>query len=704
MAKASSTTTIDLTRIRNLGIIAHIDAGKTTTSEHLLFYAGVKHKLGGVDTGNTETDYDQEEQERGITIYSACIPFPWRDHTVNLIDTPGHVDFTAEVERSLRVLDGCVCVFDAQKGVEAQSETVWRQANKYSVPRMVFINKMDVVGANFEKALQEVRDRLEGNPLPLVIPIGYGSDKDSSEPFCGVIDLLQQKALYFERSDFGKTIRVEAIPEVMLETVAKYREQMFDALTQHDEKDLITTALLEGQEIPIETIQKLIREQTIALKIQPVLSGSGREHIGIQPLLDAIVAYLPCPLERPAVSGENPKKPGKEERRKPDPKEPFSALVFKVIAQDSGDLFFIRIYSGTMKANSRALNPGKDVKENIAKLYHIHADPTVRDELPEAYAGDIVATIGLKDSVTGDTLCDTQQPILLEKISFADAVIRQRIEPESSADKDKLTLTLQKLMREDPTFICQIDKESGQMIMSGMGTLHLEVKRHKMERDYRLKIRVGKPQVTYRETLKNPVTLMGECDRQFGQTHLFAKIQVQFDNKRTDPPVKVINKLKPNDVPAPFQQAIERGLKSALSSGGLGYPVLNVQATILDAIVDAEKSTETAFEAAAADAVMKAFSPENMSLLEPMMKLSVNSPEEFLGNVISYIMARRGEILRQDSNGKTALIESKVPLVEMFNYADDLRSLSQGRAGSSMEPQAYEAAPDEILRAMIGTD
>jgi elongation factor G len=688
----------DLNLIRNFGIIAHIDAGKTTTTEHLLYYAGAKHKLGGVDEGTTETDYDAEEQERGITIYSACVPLHWRGHTLNLIDTPGHVDFTAEVERSLRVLDGCVCVFDAQKGVEAQSETVWRQANKYSVPRMVFINKMDVVGAHFANCLAQIRDRLEGLPVPLTIPIGNGSAKDSSTPFRGIIDLLSMKALFFETADWGKTIRVEEVPEENREEAGKYREELFDVLTRHDDKDRITSAYLEGRDLPLETVREVVREQTIKRLIQPVLAGSGREHIGIQPLMDAVTYYLPSPLDRPPVTGENPRKEGKEEKRKPDVKEPFCGLVFKVIAQNSGDLFYVRIYSGTVKSGSRVWNPGRDARESLGKLYHIHADPNQRDELAESYAGDIVATIGLKDSVTGDTLCETQHPILLEAITFAEAVVSQSIEPESAADKDKLLDVLHKLEREDPTFVCKQDKETGQLLMSGMGTLHLEVKRHRMERDFRLKVRVGKPRVSYRETLKSPVTIEGECDRQFGATSIFARLKVEFNNRKSEHPVTVTTKVKPGDVNPLFLAAAERGLKASLQSGELGFPVLDVQAVIVGAATDPERSNEVAFEAAANDAVLKAFK-NNIVLLEPIMKLVVTVPDEFLGNVISDLSTRRGSIERSESNGRYSEVEGHVPLKEMFDYADKVRSLTQGRASSSMELLAYKPAPDELLKS-----
>ncbi|HEX4588480.1 MAG TPA: translation factor GTPase family protein, partial [Gemmataceae bacterium] len=453
-----------LDTIRNLGVIAHIDAGKTTTTEHLLYYAGAKHRLGAVDAGTTETDYDPEEQERGITIYSACIPFQWRDCTINLIDTPGHVDFTAEVERSLRVLDGAVVVFDAQKGVEAQSETVWRQADKYGVPRLVFVNKMDVVGADFDNVLSEIRERLEGSPVPIVVPVGSGSVKDSPTPFAGVIDLLAFEAVYFEPED-GKRIRREPVPAELKDKAQAYRDQLFDTLTRHDDKDLVTSALLEGQPPDMAKVKQLLREQTLKRLIQPVLCGSGREHAGIQPLLDAVCDYLPSPLDRPPVTGTNPKKPGKEETRKPDVKEPFCGLVFKIVAHPNGERFFVRVYSGVLKPQTRPYNPGKDVKELTGKLYHVHADPLRGlEEVPEAPAGDIVALVGLRASITGDTLCDAQHPILLEPIQFAEAVVSQSIEPESSGDKDKLLDTLKKLEREDPTFICKHNKETGQLL------------------------------------------------------------------------------------------------------------------------------------------------------------------------------------------------------------------------------------------------
>lgn len=697
----------DLPKVRNLGIIAHIDAGKTTTTEHILYYAGAKHKLGGVDEGTTDTDYDEEEQERGITIYSACIPFRWRDCTINLIDTPGHVDFTAEVERSLRVLDGAVVVFDAQKGVEAQSETVWRQADKYQVPRLVFINKMDVVGANFANAVEEVKERLEGMPAPIVIPIGAGSIKDSATPFKGVIDLLEMKALFYDAKTEGKTFRTVPIPAEHEAEAKKWREYLFEVLTRKDDQDRITTAYLEGQEISADTLRQVLREQTLARHIQPVLCGSGREHIGIQPLMDAVTYYLPSPLDRPPVVGRNPQKKVdgalKEEKRKPDPKEPFSALVFKIVADSHGDLFYLRIYSGTLKANSRVWNPTRQVKEFASKLYHVLADPRHREDLPQAVAGDIVAIIGPKDSITGDTLCDQQHPIVLEQIQFAEAVVSMSIEPESSADKDKLTDALNRLKREDPTFTWRVDSDTGQTLMSGMGILHLEVKRHRMERDFRLKVRVGKPRVSYRETLRSPVRIVGECAKHLGTAGLFAKLTVEFTPKKVADGIAVENRIPPETLPPELLYAAEQGLRGALQSGELGYPVIDVQATMVAAQMQEGLSNEVAFQAAATDAVHQALK-DNMVLLEPVMRSEVTIPEEYLGPVTADLNARRAEITEVLTRGKLRVIEALVPLAKMFDYSDKVRSLTQGRASWTMEPKAYAPVPEDVLRQMLNPD
>jgi elongation factor G len=693
----------DLTKIRNLGIIAHIDAGKTTTTEHVLYYAGATHRLGAVDSGTTMTDYNDVEQERGITIYSACIPFRWRDCTVNLIDTPGHVDFTAEVERSLRVLDGCVVVFDAQKGVEAQSETVWRQADKYHVPRLVFINKMDVVGANFDNAVDEVRERLEGNPVALTIPIGSGSVKDSPTPFRGIIDVIEMQALFFDEASEGKKYTREPIPAEAQATAQLWRDRLLDQLTVHDDK--LMTAVLEGHEVSPEMIRTAIREQTLRREIQPVLCGSGREHIGIQPLMDAVTYYLPSPLDRPPVVGTNPKARGAkqgavEEKRKPDPKEPLAALVFKIVADKNRELYYLRIYSGTLKPQSRPYNPGKDTKELLSKIYHTMADPTDLRELPEAPAGDIVAVIGLKDSITGDTLCDPQHPILLERISFAESVVSRSIEPESSADKDTLTARLNLLQKEDPTFTWRADKDTGQTLMSGMGMLHLEIKQHRLERDFGLRIRVGQPRVSFRETLRRPVRTEGECVRPAGGAGLFAKLTVEFEPFKGTEPVTVATKLDPEALPPLFLAAAEQGIRGAFESGMVGYPVINVKATIVGGAMDQQLSNETAFQAAGADAVHKALL-DNIVLLEPMMKLEVTVPEEFLGPITSDLNARRAEISEVLTRGKLRIVEAQAPLRKMFDYSDKVRSLSQGRASYTMEPHAYAPAPDEVLHAML---
>lgn len=698
--------TFELSKLRNIGIIAHIDAGKTTTTDHILYFSGAKHKLGEVDAGTTDTDYDPEEQERGITIYSACIPFKWRDCTVNLIDTPGHVDFTAEVERSLRVLDGAVVVFDGQKGVEAQSETVWRQADKYNVPRLVFINKMDVVGANFEASLESVRERLEANPLPLTIPIGSGSPKDSHTPFKGIIDLLEMKAFYFDAKNEGKTIRSEPIPEELASAAQNWRDNLFEELTRHDDKDKLTTLYLEGKPIPNDTIREVIREQTLARKINPVLAGSGREHIGIQPLMDAITYYLPSPLDRPPVTGKIPGK-DKEEKRGPDPKAPFAGLVFKIVADTHGDLYFLRIYSGTLKANSRVWNPLRQAKEFASKLFHIHADPRNREDLPLAYAGDIVAIVGPKDSITGDTLCEQQHPIILEQIQFAEAVVAKSIEPESSADKDKLADALNRLRKEDPTFTWRVDKDTGQVLMAGMGVLHLEVKQHRLERDFRLKVRVSRPNVSYRETIKHEKRAEGVFDKVIGSTAVLAKVAVRVkpnpgsnDNTIEWAP-GVRDKVSLTGAPA-----IEQSLRESMQSGWLGYPVINLHVTIESVQESLEvppAMNETAVQSSASNALNEALK-DNVMLLEPVMRTEVTIPEDYLGPVTADLNARRAEITQVFARGKLRVVEALAPLAKMFDYSDKVRSLAQGRASWTMEPKSYAPVPEDVLKQLLNPD
>ncbi len=708
----------DLTKLRNIGVIAHIDAGKTTTTEHILYYAGAIHRLGGVDEGNTVTDWMELEQEKGITIQSACVPFLWQEsfskttYNINLIDTPGHVDFTAEVERSLRVLDGCVVVFDAQKGVEAQSETVWRQADKYRVPRLIFINKMDIVGADFDNAIAEVADRLQGRPVPVTAPIGSGSIKDSPTPFGGVIDLVTWEALYFEsstpaRRDGRVVVRMDldragdpgegrqAVTAEMRAAALRWRERLFDVITEADDEDRVTSKYLAGQAVDPAAVHELLRRRTLQNEIQPVICGSGREHIGVQLLLDGVCRYLPSPLERPPVVGKDPKK-DKEERRKPEPDAPLSALVFKIQADPHGELYYLRIYSGTLKSSSRPFNPGKDIKEFVTKIYHVHADPSHKDALDAASAGDIVAVIGPKKSITGDTLCDVQHPILLESIQFAESVVSMSIEPESTADKQKLEDTLTLLTREDPTFRWHVDRDTGQTLISGMGVLHLEIKSHRLQKDFKLKVRVGKPRVSYRETLRESRQVQGAFPR------LESYLDVRFDPVRSDKmqPPTVSEASDFPDVPLVLREAARAGILGALQSGELGYPVLNVHATITGFTVNPQTSTEIGLEAAGANAVHKALR-DNIYLLEPIMHLEVSVPEEFLGPVTADLNARRADIREVHARGKLRVIEALVPLAKIFDYADKVRSLSQGRASSTLEPHSYRQAPDDELRQLL---
>ncbi|MBL8821041.1 MAG: elongation factor G [Planctomycetia bacterium] len=694
----------DLTKFRNLGIIAHIDAGKTTTTEHLLYYSGAIHRLGGVDEGTTTTDWLEEERERGITIQSACVPLTWAGHTINLIDTPGHVDFTAEVERSLRVLDGAVLVIDAQKGVEAQSETVWRQADRYNVPRMIFVNKMDVVGADFDAAVNQVKERLHCRPIPITWPVGQGSIKDSPNPFKAVIDLLTMEYCEFLPSTAGrpdgKTVKRSPIPDELKADAHAARERLFDVLTEKDEKDLITSKILEGQQPDLNDIITLIKQRTLAGDIQPTLCGSGREHIGIQILLDAVIRYLPNPLEKPPITGFNPKKKV-EEKRKTSFDEPFAALVFKIQADAHGELYYLRIYSGQAKSNSRMLNPGRDAKEFMTKLYHVKADPGDKIETLEmAFAGDIIAVTGPKESITGDTLCDPNHPILLERIKFAETVVSMSIEPESSADKAKLEQTLALLAKEDPTFRWGLDTETGQTLISGMGVLHLEVKCNRLRNDFRLKLRVGKPRVSYRETLKQPRRIWGELIRTTG-TPIFARVELEV--KPIDSGYRFNNKLPADKLPPLFVAAVEQGIKDALTSGEVGYPVINVEVNLLDAEMKEVESTDVAFQGAASHAVNQAVR-DNSILLEPVMKLEVTVPDTYLGPVQTDLNVRRALITDTTFKGNMVTVTAQVSLAKVFDYCDAVRSVSQGRANYSLEPSGFQEAPLEVRRKLLGLD
>jgi elongation factor G len=687
----------DLTRLRNIGIIAHIDAGKTTLTERILFYTGFTHRMGDVDDGTTVTDFYKEEQERGITIFSAAVTCLWKDFTINIIDTPGHVDFTAEVERSLRVLDGGIVVFSGVEGVEAQSETVWRQADKYRVPRLAFVNKMDRVGADFHAVVDQIRDRLDAQPIPVQIPIGAGGT------FQGVIDLIDEKALRFDAESLGRTILEEPIPEEMRDETARWRERMFDILTEFDESDLLTTAYLEGRPIEAATVRTLLRQSVLSRRggITPVFCGSAFKRIGVQLLLDAVGHYLPSPAEVPPVEGIHPKKKDKKEKRKATADEPFCGLVFKIQSDPHGDLAFVRVYSGIVEEGTRHYNPRSDSKETVQRLLRIRAGD--REKLESAEAGDIVGIVGLKDSVTGDTLCDTRHPILLERIEFAETVVSMSIEPSSSADKNKLIDVLRTLAREDPTFEWRYDEETGQTIMSGMGELHLEVKRNRMLNDFNLKAKVGKPRVSYRETVKGPSEAWGEFIHQAAGHGLFAKVQVRIEPHRGDQSIEIDNRLKPGAVPPLFVNAIESALHDEARSGGLiGYPLIDVKITVLDGVAHETDSTEPAFRAAAADALRKALRSAGMVLLEPIMRLEVSVPDEYFGDVIADLNARRAEIADTHARGKLRVIEARVPLDRMFGYASAVRSVSQGRASYTLEPLAYAPAPEEKARELLG--
>ncbi len=693
-----------LQKIRNIGIIAHIDAGKTTTTERILYYTGEIHRMGDVDKGSTTTDYLEEERERGITIVAAAITCQWKDVTINIIDTPGHVDFTAEVERSLRVLDGAVVIFSAVEGVEAQSETVWRQATKYHVPRLCFINKMDRIGAEFERVFSEIQDRLESHPIPVQIPIGAGPEGTMGE-FQGLIDLISMKALHFKSEDLGSTFTEDEIPEDLRPDAELWRERMLNALSEFDEAFTeVYMAHLEGGELAESDIIAALRRATLTGRAQPVLCGSSFKYVGVQRLLDAVATFLPSPLDKPPVVGHHPKK-GTELTRKPSADEPFCGLVFKITNDQHGDLSFVRIYSGELKAGSRVYNPGRDKKEICSRLYHIRADE--REKIEQVEAGDIVGVVGLKDSVTGDTLCDASHPILLEKIEFPETVISMSIEPVSSADKGKLADTLGALAREDPTFYYKVNEETGQTLISGMGELHLEILKNRMIRDFKLKVHVGRPRVSYRETIKKAVKrIQGTCIRQTGGSGLYAKVTIDLEPEtqpKGAPVLAFSNKMKGGTIPSEFIPAIEAGLREEAKSGGrTGFPLVDLKVTLTDGDYHDVDSNELAYRFAASEALRKAVQEAGAVLLEPIMKLEVVTPEDYLGNITADLSSRRALIDKTFTRGKLMVIEARAPLEKMFGYSTAVRSLSQGRASYSMEPLEYAAAPDSLLESLAG--
>jgi elongation factor G len=689
---------IDITKLRNIGIIAHIDAGKTTTTERVLFYSGASHKMGNVDDGNTITDFDPEESERGITIYSAAITCQWKETTINIIDTPGHVDFTAEVERSLRVLDGAVVVFSSVEGVQAQSETVWRQADKYHVPRMCFINKMDRLGANFERTLNQITERLRGNPVPVTIPIGEGPHE--GERFSGIIDLLTMQALYFDAATQGSEIRYEAIPEDLLDTAQEYRNKLIEAVVELDED--VTASYLVTGDVTAEQLLPLIRKATISGDIQPTYAGSALSYIGVQPILDGVTNFLPSPLDLPPVKGTNPKKPEKEEIRKTDDSEPFSGLIFKIVAEPHADFYFVRVYSGVLKTGDRVFNPRTGKKEVVSQLWRVKADQREKIEADSCHAGDIVGVIGLKDCSTGDTICENHQPILLESIVFPEAVISMAVEPDSSAERKKLAETLAKLSKQDPTFTHMISEETGQTIINGMGELHLEVLKHRIERDFKLKVRVHKPRVSYRETVTKSVTAVGNFHRANGEQVQAAEVTIQIDPMPGSDTVQYEIKLKHDAIPSEMRKALEESLKMGSKSGGIvGYPLMNLKFTVTDVKFRQGETTELAISAATSMAIQEGLSKADIGLLEPIMKLEVVTPDEFLGNIQADLQTRQASIIAQEPRGHLTALIAEAPLAQMFGYSTQVRSLSQGRASYSMEPLKYGLAPKSVMEQML---
>jgi elongation factor G len=692
--------TSSIESIRNIGIVAHIDAGKTTTTERILYYTKASHRMGNVDEGTTTTDFVEEEAQRGITIYSAVVTCRWDDVTINIIDTPGHVDFTAEVERSLRVLDGAVVVFSSVEGVEAQSETVWRQADKYHVPRICFINKMDRIGADFERTFNQVTDRLQAHPIAISIPIGAGSSP-TPNALSGIIDLIEMKALYFDRESQGEQIEVTEIPEDLRETAGKWRQKLLEAVALLD--DEIMEVYLETDDVPIEQIHRLLRVATIGGQVQPTLCGASLDYIGVQPILDSIARYLPSPLDRPPVEGEhpNPKKADQRQKRKPSVEEPMCGLVFKIQTDQHADICFFRVYSGLLKSGSRVWNPRSNKKELVSQIWRVQADS--REKIDQAEAGDIVGLIGPKESVTGDTLCDAHQPILLESITFPETVISMAVEPDTSAERKKLEEALLRLSKQDPTFKVKVSKETGQTIISGMGELHLEVLRNRLEKDFGLKVRIHKPRVSYRETIREAKEQTGEFSRKTGEITQYAKVMLRVQPFEGETSITLESKLKPGTLPEELERILQRSVLEEAEGGGVvGYPLMHVKITIIDADYREGETTEVAVQAAANDAVRKALDAAGIVLLEPIMKLEIVTPDQFLGNIQADLNARRAIINSSHRNGDLRVLEAHVALSQMFGYSTQVRSLSQGRATYSMEPLKYDEAPPEVLRDMLG--
>mgnify|MGYP001294427971 CR=1 FL=1 len=699
---ATDLRTVDLAKVRNIGIMAHIDAGKTTTTERILFYTGITYKIGEVHEGAAVMDWMEQEQERGITITSAATTVHWKDHTINLIDTPGHVDFTVEVERNLRVLDGAVAIFDGVAGVEPQSETVWRQAERYGVPRICFVNKMDRVGAEFHRCVDMIRDRLNATPLVVQIPLGAEAD------YIGVIDLIGMRALTWRgETRKGEDYTVEEIPATHIEAAQEWRDRLFETLAEAD--DEIMELYLEGVEPTVEQFQAAIRRATIANKVTPVLNGTAFKNKGVQPLLDAVVAYLPSPLDIGAVQGHAV---GNEEEiieREPDENAPLAALAFKIMSDPHlGKLTYLRIYSGTLTAGSQVLNSTKDRKERVGKIYRMHANK--REEIEKASAGQIVAVMGLKQTTTGETLCGPEAPIILESMNFPAPVISVAIEPKTKGDQEKLSSAIQRLADEDPTFQVRTDAETGQTIISGMGELHLDILVDRMKREFKVEANVGKPQVAYRETIRSKVQNVEYTHKkQTGGAGQFGRVVIDVEPTGGDGDggYEFVNAVTGGRIPKEFIPAVDEGIQEAMEFGVLaGYPMVDVKVTLKDGAYHEVDSSELAFKIAGSMAFKEAARRANPTLLEPIMKIEITTPDDYLGDVIGDINSRRGHVQKMDEVSGNRVITALVPLSETFGYVGDLRSKTQGRAVPHMEFHSYAEVPknvaDEIVKKARG--
>ena len=681
---------VTLEKTRNIGIMAHIDAGKTTTTERILFYTGVNHKIGETHDGDATMDWMAQEQERGITITSAATTCFWKNHRINIIDTPGHVDFTVEVQRSLRVLDGSVTVLCAKGGVEPQSETVWRQADEYHVPRMIYVNKMDIMGADFYHVLDMVDERFKCNPVPIQLPIG------SEDTFKGIVDLVEMDAeIYYD--DLGKDVRREPIPDDMKELAEKYRAKLIEHVADQD--DELMEKYFNGEEFTVEEIKRTIRKSTIENKMVPITCGTSYRNKGVQPLLDAIVDYMPAPTDVPAIKGVNPDTDEGEDRHSSD-SEPFSALAFKIATDPYvGKLCFFRVYSGTLTAGSTVYNSVKDDDERMGRILQMHANH--REDIDCVYAGDIAAAVGLKNTTTGDTLCDEKHPIILESMKFPDPVIRVAIEPKTKAGQEKMGIALQKLAEEDPTFKCYTDEETGQTIIAGMGELHLEIIVDRMLREFKVEANVGKPQVAYKETIRKPASSDTKYARQSGGKGQYGHVKINIE-PNPNKGYEFVNNIVGGAIPKEYIEPANQGIQGAMQSGVIaGYPVVDVKVTLYDGSYHEVDSSEMAFKIAGSMAFKDASKKADPVLLEPIMKVTVIVPEEYMGDVIGDLNSRRGEIQGFEERTGAKQINAHVPLSEMFGYATDLRSKTQGRGQYVMEPDGYKEVPKSIAEKII---